>query len=287
MLGFRFTGKEEDLETKLIYFGARYYDARVSSWLSTDPALGEYLPTGKQLFFPEQEFKPGSLKGMGGVYNAHNLQLYLYVGANPIKMVDPSGRHEWQAVWLTASDIAARQLTGADIHLPTIDKAGRITGQLSLVAPVSSGTSSDSSVIMSGADNQQVRVGLVTQEGISDRINPARALQITASGQDNSSGAFQGSNGLEMYNVQGGTQPQQRVVLSRSGFLTGGTFARRSMGERPAMADATKTRFLAIVLNDTENTHNTPKAGQTSDAHTNPTFADLIGKKLSEIPFQE
>jgi RHS repeat-associated protein len=43
---YRFTGKELDPETKLYYFGARYYDPRTSVWESTDPALGAYLGTG-------------------------------------------------------------------------------------------------------------------------------------------------------------------------------------------------------------------------------------------------
>jgi len=89
--GTQFTGKEEDEETKLIYFGARYYDARVSNWISTDPALGEYLPTGKQTFFPEEAFKPGSLKGAGGVYTSINLNLNHYGALNPVRFIDPSG----------------------------------------------------------------------------------------------------------------------------------------------------------------------------------------------------
>jgi RHS repeat-associated protein len=41
---YRFTGKQRDTETGLYYFGARYLDARTSRWLSTDPALGDYIP---------------------------------------------------------------------------------------------------------------------------------------------------------------------------------------------------------------------------------------------------
>ena len=35
---YKFTGKELDPETGLYYFGARYYDGKLSRWLSTDPA---------------------------------------------------------------------------------------------------------------------------------------------------------------------------------------------------------------------------------------------------------
>jgi hypothetical protein len=41
---YRFTGKERDEETGLYYYGARYLDGKASRWLSTDPAVGDYIP---------------------------------------------------------------------------------------------------------------------------------------------------------------------------------------------------------------------------------------------------
>jgi len=92
LLGYKFTGKELDEETGLYYFGARYYDPQVSQWISTDPALKDYMPTGAELFFPEQAFNANSLKGAGGIYNSLNINLYHYAGLNPLKYVDPDGR---------------------------------------------------------------------------------------------------------------------------------------------------------------------------------------------------
>ena len=40
--GLRFTGKEMDVGTGLVYFGARYYDPEVGRWTTVDPA-GEGL----------------------------------------------------------------------------------------------------------------------------------------------------------------------------------------------------------------------------------------------------
>ncbi|MGB4268796.1 MAG: RHS repeat-associated core domain-containing protein, partial [Spirochaetota bacterium] len=82
---YKFTGKELDKETNLYYFGARYYDARLSRWLSADPALNEYLPTGNK-------DKDKNLPGMGGVYNAFNLNVYHYSKQNPVIYIDPDGR---------------------------------------------------------------------------------------------------------------------------------------------------------------------------------------------------
>ena len=83
-LQYKFTAKEFDPETGLYYFGARYYDARLSRWVSTDPILSKYLPTGNKK-------RDSNLPGMGGVFNPVNLNLYHYSGNNPVIYVDPDG----------------------------------------------------------------------------------------------------------------------------------------------------------------------------------------------------
>jgi RHS repeat-associated protein len=40
---YRFTGQEFDQETRLYYYGARYYDPRTSVWQSPDRILSEYM----------------------------------------------------------------------------------------------------------------------------------------------------------------------------------------------------------------------------------------------------
>ena len=61
---YKFNGKEQDEETGLCYYGARYYDPRTSVWLSVDP-LAEMYP---------------------------NIGSYVYCADNPVKYVDPDGR---------------------------------------------------------------------------------------------------------------------------------------------------------------------------------------------------
>lgn len=53
---YKFNGKELDEETGLYYYGARYYDPRVSQWLGVDPLADErpcesaYAPQSHRIF---------------------------------------------------------------------------------------------------------------------------------------------------------------------------------------------------------------------------------------------
>jgi RHS repeat-associated protein len=89
-LPYRFTGKELDEETGYYYYGARYLDPRTSRWISTDPAVGDYVPSAP--VDDEAKKRNGNLPGMGGVFNLVNLHVYHYAGNNPVKLVDPDGR---------------------------------------------------------------------------------------------------------------------------------------------------------------------------------------------------
>ncbi|KUJ50005.1 hypothetical protein AR685_16580 [Chryseobacterium sp. JAH] len=61
---YKFNAKELDSDTGLYYYGARYYNPRLSVWYGVDPLAGKYP----------------------------NLSPYVYTANNPIKYIDPDGR---------------------------------------------------------------------------------------------------------------------------------------------------------------------------------------------------
>ena len=64
-------------------------DPKYSMWISTDPALGDYIP--KVPINEEAKKHNQNLPGMGGVFNHINGDLYAYAGNNPVKYTDPDG----------------------------------------------------------------------------------------------------------------------------------------------------------------------------------------------------
>ena len=80
---FLFNGKEFDEETGLYYYGARYYDPRLSLWLSVDP-LSNYDPLSSENYLDGEH--------NGGVYNSFNNSVYSYCYNNPVKLYEPNGK---------------------------------------------------------------------------------------------------------------------------------------------------------------------------------------------------
>ncbi|MCR4410747.1 MAG: RHS repeat-associated core domain-containing protein [Candidatus Saccharicenans sp.] len=67
--GWKFSGQEQDAESGLYYFGARYYEPALYRFLSPDPVI----PTDRAL------------------YNPQRWNLYGYCGGNPISNFEIDG----------------------------------------------------------------------------------------------------------------------------------------------------------------------------------------------------
>ncbi len=71
---YKFTAKEYDEETGLYYYGARYYDAKLSRWCSADDRFD-------------------------GLYSSQGQDVFAYVHGRPVMYTDPSG-HGWRGAIL-------------------------------------------------------------------------------------------------------------------------------------------------------------------------------------------
>ncbi len=138
---YRFTGKELDPETGLYYYGARYYDPVLSRWISADPMVVKYLPDlldprqQKRDWIPEQD-----LPGEGGIYNPLNLDLYGYVGNNPLNFVDPLGLAKIQEKEI--GGYVFRKVPGDLFHGGEhwhVYKRGKLLGRVSVTGEVLTG----------------------------------------------------------------------------------------------------------------------------------------------------
>lgn len=79
---YTFTGKEQDAESGLHYFEARYYNPIIGKFISVDPILE-----------PLNQYHSDFLKKI--LVNPQEINIYSYVLSNPVRYKDPSGYGAW------------------------------------------------------------------------------------------------------------------------------------------------------------------------------------------------
>ena len=80
---YLFNAKELDEETGMYYYGARYYEQRISLWMSVDP-ISNYDPRNSENYLDGEHNE--------GVYYSFNLNPYVYCYQSPVILVDPNGK---------------------------------------------------------------------------------------------------------------------------------------------------------------------------------------------------
>ena len=80
---YLFNAKEFDEETGMYYYGARYYEPRLSLWVSVDP-ISNYDPRNNENYLDGEH--------NNGVYNSYNFFPYEYCYQNPLHYIDPNGK---------------------------------------------------------------------------------------------------------------------------------------------------------------------------------------------------
>ena len=80
---YLFNAKEFDEETGMYYYGARYYEPKLSVWISVDP-ISNYDPLNSENYLDGEH--------NNGFYNNMNLNPYSYCYLSPVILIDPNGK---------------------------------------------------------------------------------------------------------------------------------------------------------------------------------------------------
>ena len=155
----KFTGKERDSETRLDYFGARYYSAAQGRFTSADAPFADQHPE-----------------------NPQSWNLYQYAYNNPLANVDRDGRSVWTKaiklllkggdIALTVKDVVADFKTASNVDLPWSTRLLADASILSEVLPISAGDVKDVGRVLGFADKakdaaqQALRHGDEAAEGL-------------------------------------------------------------------------------------------------------------------------
>ncbi|ANF50626.1 hypothetical protein A0O34_08865 [Chryseobacterium glaciei] len=144
---YKFNGKELDAETGYLYYGARYYNPRVSLWLNVDP-LADYNP-----FYNEEHYIEGEHNG--GVYNSGNNNPYQYCYQNPIKYVDPNGKQNVAgaiigAVALGGIELGSQLLSGKSLNKVDWADVGIEAGKGAIIGfnPALAGVAENAAIVL-------------------------------------------------------------------------------------------------------------------------------------------
>ncbi len=196
---YKFTGKEYDPETGWYYFGWRYFDSKLSRWISADPPLarGDYLPV--PAISDEAKQRNANLPGMGGVFNTINIDAYHYAGDNPVKFVDPDGLWTFQLGFQGTGGLGGGGTVGVGIIFGRSEEKGWQFGTYKAVGAGGysgwSGSVSIEGTWSSNTDINKVAGSTGTVGGALD-IGPSIGGEVNIPADGTGANSYSGSIGL-------------------------------------------------------------------------------------------
>jgi len=164
---YKFNGKELDDETGNYYYGARYYNPKVSIWLSVDPLTHQY-PS----------------------YSSYN-----YTLQNPVKFVDPDGRYVWkpeinekgEVSYVAQKGDSAQSLASQyGLSLATAEKLTRTKGD----TPIKEGTRISGLRVKNHTNSEVLPLNLTSKEGSQDQTRLDQVLFAMSYAKDKSPGGI-------------------------------------------------------------------------------------------------
>src|SRR5690554_4858147 len=190
---YKFNGKELDSETGLYYYGARYYNPRVSNWLSVDPHAENY----------------------------YNISPYAYVANNPIMFIDPDGR-----------DIVLPKGTSTKNIYLVLGNLQKLTNDKLVYSTQKDGTIRIriASLAKSGTENKVAGTNLIRRLNSSDKVttieigtggNSARPDSRTASGKTDWTKSTDGTGDNVTVNFNPSSDPLIKTVDPKTGNVVG------------------------------------------------------------------
>ena len=143
---YLFNAKEFDEETGMYYYGAHYYEPRLSLWISVDP-ISNYDPRNNENYLDGEHNL--------GVYNTFNLAPYGYCYQNPIRLIDPNGKQ------VDAVDFVPFLGSGRDIYRGFRD-GDILTGAIGVGGLIADVFTLGSGSVVTGGIKAGVKAGVKT-----------------------------------------------------------------------------------------------------------------------------
>ncbi|MCL4867567.1 MAG: LysM peptidoglycan-binding domain-containing protein [Anaerolineae bacterium] len=164
------TGKEWDEESRLYYFGARFYDADAGVWLTADPYRGEIdVPRTLHPYLHLGHNPPGQADNTNSPMSTHS---YLYGQNNPLNRIDPLGFFNWNTGHVEPGDTLSQIAQDAGVSIaqirswnPQIEHPDKIIAGMYIWLPANA--------VQAGKMAEAIRMGAGTNESVWGKNPPA------------------------------------------------------------------------------------------------------------------